>query len=179
MARLVAGINTARRDAYRATLACRFRTDMQGMAIAAVYGQGDVMLTAEDVVVVRRLYAAVAARDLAAIGECFDEDAVWHLPGTNVLSGTYRGWPAIREELLARQGPISGGTFRAQLLDLAVGNQYIIAIVHATAERAGHRLDQTVCQLMRVRKGKIVEVRGHYPDEAALNAFWGPATGVE
>ena len=137
------------------------------------------MPTAEDVATVRRLYAAVAAGDLAAIGECFHEDAVWHLPGTNALSGTHRGWPPIRDDLLAKQGPLSGGTFRAQLLDLAVGHRYIVAIVHATAERAGHRLDQTVCQLMRVQEGKIVEVRGHYADEAALNAFWGLAPGVE
>jgi ketosteroid isomerase-like protein len=137
------------------------------------------MPTAEDVAVVRRLYAAVAAGDLTAVGECFHEDAVWHLPGTSALSGTHRGWSAIRDNLLARQGPLSGGTFRAQLLDLAVGDQYIVAIVHATAERAGHRLDQSVCQLMRVQKGKLVEVRGHYADEAALNAFWSPAPGVE
>jgi ketosteroid isomerase-like protein len=137
------------------------------------------MPTAEDVATVRRLYAAVAAGDLPAIAACFHEDAVWQLPGTNALSGTHRGWPAIRDDLLAKQGPISGGTFRAQLLDLAVGDRYIVALVHATAERAGHRLDQSVCQLMRVRKGKIVEVRGHYADEAALNAFWGPASGVE
>ncbi|HEX2289038.1 MAG TPA: nuclear transport factor 2 family protein, partial [Pseudonocardiaceae bacterium] len=132
------------------------------------------MPAAEDVAVVRRLYAALAAGDLAAVGECFDEDAVWHLPGANALSGTHRGWSAIQDNLLARQRPLSGGTFRAQLLDLAVGDRYIVAIVHATAERPGHRLDQTVCQLMRVRKGKIVEVRGHYADKAALNAFWGP-----
>ena len=137
------------------------------------------MLTVEDMAVVRRLYAAVAAGNLGAIGECFDENAVWHLPGANALSGTHRGWSAIRDDLLAKQGPLSGGTFRAHLLDLAVGDQYIVAIVHATANRAGRRLDQTVCQLMRVRKGKIVEVRGHYADEAALNAFWEPAPGVE
>jgi ketosteroid isomerase-like protein len=137
------------------------------------------MPTAEDVAVVRRLYAAVAARDLTAVGACFDEDAVWHLPGIHALSGTRRGWAAIRDNLLARQGPLSGGTFRAQLLDLAVGDRYIVAIVHATAERAGYRLNQTVCQLMSVHNGKIVEVRGHYADDAALNAFWGSAPGVE
>jgi uncharacterized protein len=136
------------------------------------------MPTQEDVAVVRRLYAAVAARDLAAVGECFHEDAVWHLPGSNALSGTHHGWPAIRDDLLAKQGPLGSGTFRPQLLDLAVGDRYIVAIVHATAERAGHRLDQTVCQLMRVQNGKIIEVRGHYSDDAALNAFWGPAPGA-
>jgi uncharacterized protein len=137
------------------------------------------MPTAEDVAVVRRLYTAVAAGNLTAVAECFDEEAVWHLPGANALSGTHCGWSAIRDDLLAKQGPLSSGTFRAELLDLAVGTEYIVAIVHAIAERSGYRLDQTVCQLMRVRKGKIVEVRGHYADEAALNAFWGPAPGAK
>ena len=137
------------------------------------------MPTEDDVAVVRRLYAAVAAGDLAAVGACFRADAVWHLPGTSVIVGTHRGWPAIRDDLLAKQGPLSGGTFRAQLLDLAVGTEYIVAVVHATADHAGRRLDLTVCQLMRVEDGKIVEVRGHYSDEAALDAFWGPSAGVD
>jgi predicted N-acetyltransferase YhbS len=33
MARLVAGVNTARREAYRAMLACGFRTEVQGLAM--------------------------------------------------------------------------------------------------------------------------------------------------
>jgi len=123
--------------------------------------------------VVRRLYAAVEAGDLAAVEACFHEKAVWHLPGTRPLAGTHRGRAAIRDDLLAQQGPLSGGTFRARLLDLAVGAEYIVAVVHATADHAGRHLDLTVCQLMRVQNGKIVDVRGHYADEAALNAFWG------
>jgi uncharacterized protein len=137
------------------------------------------MPTVEDVATVRRLYAAVAAGDLPAIAACFHEEAVWHLPGTNPLSGTHRGWSAIRDDLLAKQGPLSGGTFRARLLDLAVGSEYIVAVVHATAHYAGRRLDLTVCQLMRVHDGKIIEIRGHYADDAALNALWGLAPGVE
>ena len=131
------------------------------------------MPTADDVAVVRRLYAAVAAGDLDAIAACFHEEAIWHLPGRGALAGTHRGWTAIRDDLLAKQGPLSGGTFRPVLLDLAIGDEYIVAVVHATAGHAGRRLDQTVCQLLRVQDGKIVEVRGHYGDEAALDAFWG------
>jgi uncharacterized protein len=129
--------------------------------------------TQDDVAVVQRLYTATASGDLAAVESCFHEDAVWHLPGTSLLAGTHRGWTAIRENLFARQGPLSGGTFRAQLLDLAVGAEYLVAVVHATADHAGRQLNQTVCQLMRVENGKIVAVRGHYADEAALNMFWG------
>ena len=122
---------------------------------------------------VRRLYAAVETGDLVAIEACFHPDAVWRLPGASPLAGTHRGWEGIRDDLLTRQGPLSGGTFRARLLDLAVGAEYIVAVVHATADHAGRYLDLTACQLMRVQNGQIVEVRGHYSDEAALNAFWG------
>jgi uncharacterized protein len=63
--------------------------------------------------------------------------------------------------------------FRARLLDLVVGAEYIVAIGKGLAEHGGHQLDVTVYQLMRVQDGKIVEVRGHYSDQAALDAFFG------
>jgi hypothetical protein len=67
------------------------------------------MPTEADVAVVQRFYAALAAGDLAAVGACFCEDAVWHLPGTSRIAGTHRGWPAIRDDFFAKQDPLSGG----------------------------------------------------------------------
>jgi hypothetical protein len=32
--------------------------------------------------------------------------------------------------------------------------------------------DITGCQLMPVQEGRIADVRGHYPDQYALDAFW-------
>jgi uncharacterized protein len=128
--------------------------------------------TQRDIEVVQRLYAAFAAGDSATVATCFHPDAVWRLPGHGALSGSYHGWAAIRDELFAWQGPLSGGTFRARLLDLAVGEIYIVAVVRATAMHQGRTLDQTVCQCMRVDDGLIREVRGHYSDEAALDDFW-------
>ena len=131
------------------------------------------MLTEQGVAVVRRFYEALAVEDLAAVGNCFREDAIWHLPGTSRIAGTHRGWPAIRDNFLAKLSPLSGGTFRAPVLDLAVGNEYIVAVGMGIAEHAGRRLDVTVCQLIRVQDERIIEVRGHYSDQAALDAFWG------
>lgn len=124
------------------------------------------------IAVVRRFYAAVAARDLAAAESCFATDAEWRLPGRSPISGTHRGWPAIRDDFLARLGPLSGGTFRAELIDVAVGDGHVVAVQHATAEHHGRRLDITGCQLMRVEAGTIVDVQGHYSDQHALDAFW-------
>ena len=65
-----------------------------------------------------------------------------------------------------------GGTFRAELIDVAVGRDYVVAIQHATAQFGGKSLDITGRQLIRLQDGLIAEVRGHYSDEAALDAFW-------
>ena len=130
------------------------------------------MVEAHDVDVVRRLYQAVADRDLEAAGACFAAEAVWVLPGSSSLAGTHRGWPSIRDDFLAKIGPLSGGTLSVRLLDVCVGDQYVVAVQHATAEHEGRTLDVTGCQLMRVQDGQIIEVRGHYSDERALDDFW-------
>jgi uncharacterized protein (TIGR02246 family) len=125
--------------------------------------------------VVRRMYDAVARGDVAAAAACFAPDAVWILPGRGPMAGVHRGVREIGENFFARLGPLSGGTFRAELLDVAVGEDYVVAVQHATAQRDGMRLDVTGCQLMRIRDGRIAEVRGHYSDQEALDAFWSGA----
>ena len=122
--------------------------------------------------VVRRFYEAVARRDLEGALACFSEDAVWFLPGRSMIAGEHRGRDAIGQNVLAQVGPRSGETFRADLLDVAVGAEHVVAVQHASAERNGKRLDITACQLMTVRDGRIVEVRGHYSDQYALDDFW-------
>ena len=69
------------------------------------------MPTEADVAVVRRFFGALAAGDFAAAGDCFREDAVWHVPGTSRIGGTHRGWPAIRDDFLAQLGPLAAGRF--------------------------------------------------------------------
>lgn len=132
-------------------------------------GHNDDMDKAE---VVRRFYAAVAARDMKAAEQCFAADASWHLPGLSAIAGDHVGWAAIRDDFLMKLAPLSGGTFRAELVDVAVGQTYVVAVQHATAHAAGKSLDVSGCQLMRVEDGLIHEVRGHYSDQAALDAFW-------
>jgi ketosteroid isomerase-like protein len=122
--------------------------------------------------VVRRFYQAVADLDFDAAERCFAPDALWHLPGRSPIAGDHRGWSQIRDDFLAKLGPLSGGTFRAELLDVAVGDTYVVAVQRATASRGQHRLDITGCQLILVSNGAIQTVRGHYSDQNALDAFW-------
>jgi hypothetical protein len=129
-------------------------------------------ITSADEQTVRRFYAALAAQDAAALQSCFAHDAIWRLPGKSAIAGEHRGWPAIRDDFLAKIGPLSGQSFRAELLDIAVGETFAVAVQHATASYQGRRLDITGCQLMRLKEGRISEVQGHYSDQYALDAFW-------
>jgi ketosteroid isomerase-like protein len=122
--------------------------------------------------VVRRFYQAVTDVDFDAAEGCFAPDALWHLPGRSPIAGDHHGWAQIRDNFLAKLGPLSGGTFRAELLDVAVGHTYVVAVQRATASRGELTLDITGCQLIRVSNGVIHNVRGHYSDQAALDAFW-------
>ena len=60
----------------------------------------------------------------------------------------------------------------ADLVEVAVGDAHMVAVQHATAEFRGKALDITGCQVIRVADGKIVEIRGHYSDQYALDDFW-------
>ncbi|WP_186758977.1 nuclear transport factor 2 family protein [Arthrobacter alpinus] len=122
--------------------------------------------------VVRKFYESIAERDMDKAEGCFAADALWHLPGKSPISGDHFGWAAIRDEFLLKLAPLSGGTFRAELLDVAVGERYVVAIQHATGAFGGRVLDITGCQLMRVEAGLIREVRGHYSNQELLDSFW-------
>ena len=122
--------------------------------------------------VVRRFYAAVADRNPGAAADCFADDAVWFVPGRSRLAGEHRGRRAIRDDVLNKIGPLSGDTLRVGLLDVAIGDRHVVAVQHATAERDGLRLDITACQLIRIERGRIAEMRGHYSDQEALDRFW-------
>jgi ketosteroid isomerase-like protein len=122
--------------------------------------------------VVRRLYEALGDRDMEAVRACLHEDVRWVLPGRSPIAGDHRGPDAIVNDFLAKLGPLSGGTFRARLIDVAVGADHVVAVQHATAEHAGKRLDITGCQSMTVEDGRITSVRGHYSDQYALDEFW-------
>jgi ketosteroid isomerase-like protein len=127
-----------------------------------------------DADVVRRAYAALGAGDLDTLESMFARDAVWVMPGTSAISGVHRGWPEIRDEFIALLGPLSCGTLHAELLDVAVGEHYLVVIQRTSGVLKGRSLDVTSCQLVKMCHGLIVEVSGLYTADqlAAIDAFW-------
>jgi hypothetical protein len=133
---------------------------------------GEVMtITSADAETVRRLYAAMNAGDLATVESCLTPDGVWHLPGKSAIAGDHCGWPAVCA-VFVKLAVLSGRTFRTELLDVTVGQDFVVAVQRATAAHQGRHLDITGCQLMKLEEGRIAEVWGHYSDQYALDSFW-------
>jgi len=121
--------------------------------------------------VVRRLYDAFARGDMETTKSCFVHDAVWHLLGRSPIAGDHHGVDAIIR-FFGKLKELSGGTFRAELTDVVANDRHAVALQRATGTRGMKRLDVTACQVMRIQDGRILEVRGYYSDQYALDDFW-------
>jgi ketosteroid isomerase-like protein len=121
--------------------------------------------------VIRNLYAAFAARDGAALGQLIADDAAWVVPGASPVAGTYRGRQAIFD-YFAELGRRSGGTFRAELLDVLVGADSVAALARARGERAGRTYDGRYLLLCEVADGQVTRAVLLNEDPIAFDAFW-------
>ena len=130
-----------------------------------------IMGTAENVELVRRGYTAFNAGDMTTLSELFAEDAVWHVAGSGVLSGTKQGREAIMS-YFGELGARSQGSFQANLQDVVGGEKYTVGIQQTQAQGNGKTMDLATVITFVVRDGKITEGREFFEDTAKADDFW-------
>ncbi len=129
------------------------------------------MGTTENADLVRKGYEAFNAGDMATLTEIFAEDAVWHVAGSNVLSGTKQG----RDAVLAYFGELgarSAGTLQVDLLDVVGGDRHTVGIQHNSAENNGRSMDVDAVIVFEIRDGKITSGQEFMEDTAKSDEFW-------
>ena len=129
------------------------------------------MGTAENIELVRRGYEAFNTADMATLSELFAEDAVWHVAGSGVLSGTKQG----RDAILAYFGELGArtqGDFQARVQDIVGGEDHTVAIQQTHGTNNGKTLDMSTVITFVVRDGKIAEGREYFEDTARSDDFW-------
>jgi uncharacterized protein len=122
---------------------------------------------------VRRIMEAFARKEGFALRDCFAEDAVWHVPGAGVMSGTYRGRTEIFR-FLARLPKLTDGTYRSTLVDVLASETRGAGLYRAQGEREGRTIDIDQILLFTIRDGVVTEVLALPSDPAAFEAFWAP-----
>jgi uncharacterized protein len=105
---------------------------------------------------VRGLFRAFADRDLASLDELLAEQAIWHVPGRSPLAGVHRGRAAV-VAYFAALGQRTGGTFRAELIDVLASDVRVVAIARATGQRDDKKYDGLYCLLVTIDGFQIAE----------------------
>lgn len=122
-------------------------------------------------VLMRRGYDAFNSGDLDTLTEIFAENAAWHEPGSSLIAGDYVGRDRVFE-FFGKLAEFSGGTFRADTLDILADDDRAVAIQHSTGTRNGKMLDTRDVLEFEISDGKVVNVQLYACDVDQENAFW-------
>ena len=125
----------------------------------------------ENAELVRRGYAAFSAGDMATLNELFAEDAVWHVPGSNTLSGAKQGRDAIIAffgELMTR----TAGTVTVTLQDVIGGPNHTVGLHHNHAKRNGKVNDQDAVLVFTIQDGRVTAVQEFHENTTRSDEFW-------
>jgi ketosteroid isomerase-like protein len=128
---------------------------------------------AENKQIVLDFYDAGARGDMDACFALLADDITWTNIGTTKFSGTYAGKQALVEQLL---GPLFGqlkAGIASAIERLTAEGDVVVAQTAGTAEtHDGRPYNNTYCQVIRIRDGKIAEVKEYF-DTALVDAVFG------
>jgi hypothetical protein len=125
---------------------------------------------------IRRLFAAVEARDPEALLACYHEDVVIREAESLPYGGTYRGHDgALRHGLayLRCWGTLQGDEQRKLDHKLLDAGEFVVVQWRQKARNpeSGETLDAPAVSLYRMRRGRIAESTMYHFDTARLLAF--------
>jgi hypothetical protein len=122
----------------------------------------------ENVETVRRFYHAGPSDDDSQRVPFLADDAVWHVPGRNVVSGRYEGVAAITNDISRRMSGLTEWTFEP--IDMMANDDMVMATGRLVAARGDRRLESVGGHVFRFNSaGRIAEVWGFVRDQAELD----------
>jgi ketosteroid isomerase-like protein len=108
--------------------------------MAITYQGGQAMSKHPNAVITLEMVDAFGHGDLAAVASHFAPDAVWELPGTSRITGSYTG-PEQIVGFLAKAYELSGGTLALDLLSVLGDDWGAVQVQRVTAKHDGRELD--------------------------------------
>ncbi len=122
--------------------------------------------------VLRAAVTAMTTGDMDGLAAAFADDVVVHVPGTNQVSGDYKGKEELFAGFLGKLMSLTGGQVVLNPHDIIGSEDHAVGIYTWTATRDGKTLEWRHVNVYHVRDGKIVEVWQHPFDFERWNEFW-------
>jgi hypothetical protein len=123
----------------------------------------------------RAFYEAGARGDMEVCFDMLADDVTWTNIGSTRFSGTYRGKAELLEKLLLPLfGQLKSG-ISSEIENMIAEGDHVVAQTNGTAETTdGAPYNNSYCQVVRVREGKIVEVKEYFDTELVSSVFGRP-----
>jgi len=135
--------------------------------------RGQAVGIAENKQIVINFYAAAARGDMDTCFALLADEVTWTNIGSTKFSGTFAGKQELVERLL---GPLFSqlrAGIRSEIERLTAEDDIVVAQTSGTAETLdGRPYNNTYCQVIRIRDGKIIEVK-EYLDTALVTEVFG------
>lgn len=130
-------------------------------------------MSADNRALLAAVFDGLAQGDGRAFNAALADEAVWHVTGSNVWSGAYRGKADIRERLLkplvARVGVVRSIADR-----ILVDGDWAAVQFHGDNQTLeGERYDNRYVFILRLEQGRIVEIT-EYMDTELVSRVLGP-----
>lgn len=135
--------------------------------------QSDAVRAALAEEVVRQFYELFGSGEFDQAVALFADDAQFHLPGTNAISGTHRGKSAILA-FWRRQLELSRGTFKARLVSMTPKDKHVVVTLALRAEVAGEPVAWGRTVDYRVADGLIAGATVIESDQALADRLFRP-----
>jgi len=119
---------------------------------------------------ISRLYQALLERDVPYLARAFAHSS-YHVPGNNIVSGTYKGSEEILG-LLAKTMQETNDTLTFELHDLVGGENHICMLDRVKGRRGDRTLDQSRVLICHVENGVMTDVWLVVEDEYEFDEFW-------
>jgi ketosteroid isomerase-like protein len=119
---------------------------------------------------------ALRERDVAAIPELIAADAVYRIPGSHPLAGTFTGLEEIGGKFLIPMGALFApdAPYSVDLVNvIAEGDQVSVECVTKSTTAHGRPYEIDICALFRVRDGKIASMREFFDTQYFTETLFG------
>jgi len=122
--------------------------------------------------VLRAAVAAMTAGDVETLARYFADDVVAHVPGTNRLSGDFKGRNDLFDRFLGSLMSLTDGQVVFEPHDIVGNERHAVGIYNWRATREGRTFGWRQVNVYHVSDGRIVELWQHPFDFERWNEFW-------
>lgn len=124
------------------------------------------MSARENAAVASKMTEAFAQGDMQQLDKLIADDIVWHQIGSPK--------PLHGKAALRASGPGAGADYEVtgKMHDILASDDHAIALVDATATRAGKTLKYRTAEIYHIRNGQVAERWAFSDDTAAIEKFF-------